>query len=63
MAELVAIYSELSELGTPPPVIDGADLRENPEVCCCLKYNPLSLLIYGSMAIDSVHPSWNVVKS
>lgn len=31
LAELVAIYSELSELGTPPPVIDGADLRENPE--------------------------------
>lgn len=31
LAELVSIHSELSELGRPPPVIDAADLRENPE--------------------------------
>ncbi|OIT21124.1 PREDICTED: branched-chain-amino-acid aminotransferase-like protein 1 [Nicotiana attenuata] len=31
LAELVSIYSELSELGKPPPVIDAADIQENPE--------------------------------
>lgn len=31
LAELVSVYSELSESGRPPPVIDAADLRENPE--------------------------------
>ena len=32
VAELVAIYSELCELGSPPPVIDADDLRRDPEV-------------------------------
>lgn len=32
LVELVSVYSELSQLGKPPPVIDAADLRENPEV-------------------------------
>ncbi|XP_058076422.1 branched-chain-amino-acid aminotransferase-like protein 1 [Magnolia sinica] len=31
LASLVAIYSELCELGTPPPVIDAADLQDDPE--------------------------------
>ncbi|VAI56760.1 unnamed protein product [Triticum turgidum subsp. durum] len=31
VAELVAIYSELCELGSPPPVIDADDLRRDPE--------------------------------
>lgn len=31
-ADLVAIYSELCELGKPPLIIDAADLQENPEV-------------------------------
>ncbi|PON85496.1 Aminotransferase class IV [Trema orientale] len=29
---LITIYSELSALGRPPPVIDAAELQENPEV-------------------------------
>ncbi|XP_031405961.1 branched-chain-amino-acid aminotransferase-like protein 1 isoform X2 [Punica granatum] len=38
LGELVSIYSELCDLGTPPPVIDAADLHENPEAtlqCLC----------------------------
>ncbi|XP_047090809.1 branched-chain-amino-acid aminotransferase-like protein 1 [Lolium rigidum] len=31
VAELVAIYSELRELGCPPPVIDADDLQRDPE--------------------------------
>lgn len=30
--DLVTIYNELCELGKPPPIIDAADLQENPEV-------------------------------
>lgn len=32
LGELVSIYSELCALGKPPPVIDAADLQQNPEV-------------------------------
>jgi hypothetical protein len=32
IAELVAIYSELCELGSPPPVIDADDLQRDPQV-------------------------------
>lgn len=31
LGDLVSIYSELSRLGKPPPVIDAADLRTDPE--------------------------------
>ncbi|RYR52514.1 hypothetical protein Ahy_A06g027425 isoform B [Arachis hypogaea] len=31
LAELVCIYNELRELGQSPPVIDAADLQQNPE--------------------------------
>ncbi|KAK6233172.1 hypothetical protein SCA6_003245 [Theobroma cacao] len=31
LGELVSIYSELCALGKPPPVIDAADLQQNPE--------------------------------
>ncbi|CAH9087166.1 unnamed protein product [Cuscuta europaea] len=31
LGELVSIYAELSRLGKPPPVIDAADLRTDPE--------------------------------
>ncbi|XP_057963387.1 branched-chain-amino-acid aminotransferase-like protein 1 isoform X2 [Malania oleifera] len=31
VAELVSIYSELCELGMPPPVIDAAELQKDPE--------------------------------
>ncbi|KAK9146072.1 hypothetical protein Sjap_005975 [Stephania japonica] len=31
LANLVSLYSELSELGRAPPVIDAADLQQNPE--------------------------------
>lgn len=33
LADLVAIYNELCDLGKPPPIIDVAELREDPEVC------------------------------
>lgn len=32
LAEMVAIYSELSQLGRPPPVVDAAELQRDPEV-------------------------------
>ncbi|RDX74100.1 Branched-chain-amino-acid aminotransferase-like protein 2, partial [Mucuna pruriens] len=32
LAELVCIYNELCELGKPPPVVDAAELQEDPEV-------------------------------
>ena len=32
LAELVCIYNELGELGKPPPVIDAAELQQDPEV-------------------------------
>ncbi|OMO99093.1 Aminotransferase, class IV [Corchorus olitorius] len=31
LGELVSVYSELCALGRPPPVIDAADLQQNPE--------------------------------
>ncbi|CAL1394969.1 unnamed protein product [Linum trigynum] len=31
LAELVSVYSDLWKLGSPPPVIDAADLEQNPE--------------------------------
>ncbi|MBA0632249.1 hypothetical protein Godav_001035, partial [Gossypium davidsonii] len=31
LGDLVSIYSELCALGKPPPVIDAADLQQNPE--------------------------------
>ncbi|PPD72801.1 hypothetical protein GOBAR_DD30292 [Gossypium barbadense] len=31
LVDLVSIYSELCALGKPPPVIDAADLQQNPE--------------------------------
>ncbi|CAN1232826.1 Branched-chain-amino-acid aminotransferase-like protein 2 [Linum perenne] len=31
LAELVSIYSDLCRLGNPPPVIDAADLEQDPE--------------------------------
>ncbi|XVF31291.1 hypothetical protein REPUB_Repub16aG0133300 [Reevesia pubescens] len=31
LGELVSIYSELCSLGRPPPVVDAADLQQNPE--------------------------------
>jgi hypothetical protein len=36
VAELVAIYSELRQLGCPPPVIDADDLQRDPEVILLL---------------------------
>ncbi|KAF0913586.1 hypothetical protein E2562_023300 [Oryza meyeriana var. granulata] len=35
IAELVSIYSELCELGSPPPVIDADDLQRDPEAVLC----------------------------
>ncbi|RID43624.1 hypothetical protein BRARA_I00474 [Brassica rapa] len=31
LADLVSIYSDLCQMGTPPPVIDADDLQRNPE--------------------------------
>ncbi|KAF7805142.1 branched-chain-amino-acid aminotransferase-like protein 2 [Senna tora] len=35
LADLLCIYNELSERGKPPPVIDAAELQENPEAVLC----------------------------
>ncbi|KAF2307168.1 hypothetical protein GH714_025235 [Hevea brasiliensis] len=35
LAELVSIYSDLSQLGKPPVVIDAADLQQDPEGTLC----------------------------
>lgn len=43
LAELVSIYGELSDLGRAPPVIDSADLQQNPEVVNC---NYCLMIIY-----------------
>lgn len=32
LAELICIYNDLCERGKPPPVIDAAELQEDPEV-------------------------------
>lgn len=32
LAELVCIYNELREIGKAPPVIDAAELQQDPEV-------------------------------
>lgn len=32
LAELVSIYSDLSQMGKPPAVVDAADLQQDPEV-------------------------------
>ncbi|KAJ4848628.1 hypothetical protein Tsubulata_036276 [Turnera subulata] len=35
LTELVTVYNDLCQLGRPPPVIDAADLQQNPEVSVC----------------------------
>ena len=32
LTDLVSIYSELCQMGKPPPIIDAADLQQDPEV-------------------------------
>lgn len=31
-ADLVSVYNDLHELGSAPPIIDAADLQQDPEV-------------------------------
>lgn len=57
LAELVAIYNELSDLGKPPPVIDVAELREDPEVCIAFRQ---TLIICA--VISLFYPSFFLYK-
>ncbi|KAL0746647.1 hypothetical protein Bca101_028649 [Brassica carinata] len=41
LADLVSIYSDLCQMGTPPPVIDADDLQRNPEVSFLWEAGPI----------------------
>ncbi|KAK4793955.1 hypothetical protein SAY86_011949 [Trapa natans] len=66
LGELVSIYSELCRLGKTPPVIDAADLQENPEAtlrCLCEDLQipfQTSMLKWeaGPKPIDGVWAPW-----
>ncbi|XP_062002497.1 branched-chain-amino-acid aminotransferase-like protein 1 [Rosa rugosa] len=65
-ADLVCIYSELSQLGKPPPVIDAAELQEDPErtlrgLCEDLDIPFQSTMLKweaGSKPVDGVWAPW-----
>lgn len=66
LADLVSIYSELCELGTPPPIIDAADLQQDPEGALrglCEELNiPFQAAMLkweaGSKPIDGIWAPW-----
>nr|XP_028957298.1 branched-chain-amino-acid aminotransferase-like protein 2 isoform X2 [Malus domestica] len=66
LAEMVAIYSELSQLGRPPPVVDAAELQRNPEATLSglcedleIPFQPTMLKWEaGPKAIDGVWAPW-----
>ncbi|XP_019419837.1 PREDICTED: branched-chain-amino-acid aminotransferase-like protein 1 isoform X2 [Lupinus angustifolius] len=66
LAELVSIYNELRELGKPPPVIDAAELQQDPEttlrgLCDDLKipFQPEMLnWEAGPKSVDGVWAPW-----
>ncbi|CAL0302280.1 unnamed protein product [Lupinus luteus] len=66
LAELVSIYNELRELGKPPPVIDAAELQQDPEatlrgLCDDLEipFQPAMLnWEAGAKSIDGVWAPW-----
>ncbi|KAE9593670.1 hypothetical protein Lal_00036349 [Lupinus albus] len=66
LAELVSIYNELREIGKPPPVIDAAELQQDPEttlrgLCDDLEipFQPAMLnWEAGPKSIDGVWAPW-----
>lgn len=66
LASLVSVYSELCELGNPPPVIDAAELRQDPEAVLrglcedlCIPFQP-SMLKWeaGPKPADGIWAPW-----
>ena len=53
---LISIYGELSALGRPPPIIDAAELEENPEV---LKLSKCELSILKYFCTQSIK-TWHI---
>ena len=51
LAELICIYNELHELGKPPPVIDAAELQQDPEVFKLSEYASLLSL----RSVNKIH--------
>ena len=38
LGELVSIYSDLCQMGTPPAIVDADELQQDPEVKVSLQY-------------------------
>uniref|UniRef100_A0A0D3AFJ6 Uncharacterized protein n=1 Tax=Brassica oleracea var. oleracea TaxID=109376 RepID=A0A0D3AFJ6_BRAOL len=49
LGELVSIYSDLCQMGTPPPVIDADELQRDPETTLRGLYNDLEIPFQASM--------------
>lgn len=64
--ELVGLYNELSALGKPPPIIDAAELRQNPEATLRSLCEDLDIPFQASMLkweagpkpIDGIWAPW-----
>lgn len=52
--DLVSLYSELCAAGNRPPIIDSAELQEDPEVCYCyvMLFYVSFLWCYGLLFYD-----------
>ncbi|KAH0856190.1 LOW QUALITY PROTEIN: hypothetical protein HID58_084451 [Brassica napus] len=58
LADLVSIYSDLCQMGTPPPVIDADDLQRNPEVSFLWEAGPIPEDgVWASWWYKTVHES------
>ncbi|KAL5138780.1 Branched-chain-amino-acid aminotransferase-like protein 2 [Glycine soja] len=49
LAELVCIYNELCEIGKPPPVVDAAELQQDPEATLRALCNDLEIPFQPAM--------------
>uniref|UniRef100_K7LJM5 Branched-chain-amino-acid aminotransferase-like protein 1 n=1 Tax=Glycine max TaxID=3847 RepID=K7LJM5_SOYBN len=49
LAELVCIYNELCEIGKPPPVVDAAELQQDPEATLRALFNDLEIPFQPAM--------------
>jgi branched-chain amino acid aminotransferase group I len=66
LAELVSIYNELCDLGKPPPVIDVAELQEDPEAALRWLCQDLDIPFQAAMlkweagpkSIDGIWAPW-----
>ncbi|XP_057497099.1 branched-chain-amino-acid aminotransferase-like protein 1 isoform X3 [Actinidia eriantha] len=66
LASLVSIYSELCALGKPPPVLDAAELQEDPEVALRRLCQDLDIPFQAAMlkweagpkAVDGIWAPW-----